>query len=164
MTQEFTSVTLFYVAVREALLSAVGMTIERTLGSHDLILTNGAGGLARLRLVEVSPTVSALSLELGTDPDVLSVSSLDPETCLPFSTVSPDSISASIDWWPERGVLQFFIVPHSVDPTTPGQLRCYRAEFTIATQLAVVSHEDPPTMEFAPNFKASGGPYLQIGV
>ena len=66
MTRDFTSVTLFFSALRAALLNDAGMTVERTLGTYDSILTSPYG-FARLRMVVVSPTVSAIGLVTGSD-------------------------------------------------------------------------------------------------
>lgn len=165
MTQDFTSVVLFYVALRDFLMATVGLTIERTIVTRDIILTNGAGAFVRLRSVAVSPTVSAVGITLGSDPDVLAVSTDDPELCLPFNTTAPDRITVTMVWEASRGVVQLLLAPNALDPYTAIQpLRCYRSEFGIVAQSIWVSHEDPPSQQYAPNFKVSGGPYLQIGV
>jgi len=163
MTTDFTSVTLFYVALRQALLVDAGFTIERTLGTHDLVLS-GLGGFARLQMEVVSPTVSAVCLTLGTDPDELSVSSHDPELCLPFNTTVPERFYGLIELRADPALLTILIAPNSETPGTQNSLRCYRAEVDFGSRKILVTHENPPNNDFFPNFKVSGGPYIEAGV
>jgi len=164
MTQDFTSVTLFFSALRAALLNDAGMTVERTLGTYDSILTSPYG-FARLRMVVVSPTVSAIGLVTGSDADTLAALPVDPELSLPFNTTNPDRFVGSIQWWPERGLLQMYLTPKPLNPDTAGNvLRCYRVEYDAVHNTVNVRHENPPENEFEPNFKVSGGPYIESGV
>ena len=155
MTENFTSVTLFYAALRDVLLAEAGMTVERTLDTYDVVLT-GAGGYARLRKVVVSTDVSAVSLLLGVDPDVLAVSTDDPLLCLPFDTTTPERMYVDIRWRAARGVLPLLLAPNPVVPLPTNPLRSYRAEFKINTQDSLVVRENPPST-------VSGGPYIQVG-
>lgn len=155
MNDTFTSVTLLFATIRQTLLDA-GMTIERTLGVRDIIVT-GVGCLARVRHVVVSPTVSAIGITLGQDADVLEVAAGDPEECFPFDTTSGGSVNAQVAWNADTKRLTFYIRPEA-------GLTCYRAEFNFVTGRADVTHEDPPDMTKFPNFKASSGPYHALGV
>ena len=154
MTDTFTSVTLLFAAIRQTLLDA-GMTIERTLGVRDIIVT-GAGCLARVQHVVVSPSVSAIGIELGVNADSLETVPKDPETCFPFDTTSGGSVNAQLDWNPDTKRLYVHML-------TPGRLTGYRAEFDFAACRATVAHEDPPNMLYSPDFHASGGPYHAMG-
>jgi len=164
MTQDFTSVTLFFSALRAALLNDAGMTVERTLGTYDSILTSPYG-FARLRMVVVSPTVSAIGLVTGSDADTLAALPVDPELYLPFNTTNPERFRSTLQWWPERGLLQLYVIPKALNPDTAGNaLRCYRADYDVVHNVVLVTHENPPMNEFEPNFKVSGGPYIECGV
>ena len=165
MTQDFTSVTLFFSALRAALLNDAGMTVERALGTYDSILTSPYG-FARLRMVVVSPTVSAICLTPGIDADALAASVDDPELCLPFNTSAPERFRGSIQWWPELGRVQIFIIPRPLNPDSASgnALRCYRAEYDIVHNMILVSHENPPIVEAQISFKVSGVPYIESGV
>jgi hypothetical protein len=153
MTQNFSSVTLFYVAIRNFLLSEGGMSIERTLGLHDIVLT-APTGFVRLRMEVVSSEVSCICITLGADADVLAVTPEDPETCLPFNTTTPSEFYGLVEL--REGVLQFLIA------ATVGH-RSYRASFNFALGRVDVQHNNPPSNEYSPNFGVSGGPYIESG-
>ena len=158
MTETFTSVTLFYAALRRTLLASPALTIERTLGSHDVIFTCPAG-FARFRMAVVSPAISAVCLEFGTDADALTVSTDSPECCFPFDTTDPASFGTEVHWNPDTSTLNVRVWPLNESST-----RSYRVGFDFVENKAYISHEDPPNMTFFPDFHASGGPYIKAGV
>ena len=163
MNETFTSVILFYAALKKILLEEAGMTVARTLGLRDLILT-GAGSAARVRLTVVSPTVSAVCITLGNDLDVLEVSTEDPEFFLPFDTTTPRRFSVHARWAPTAGNLSLLLAPSGAGSDEVHPMRCYRAEVNFQQESVWVQHENPPRNEFEPNFKLSGGPYIKSGV
>ena len=163
MTETFQSVILFYVALKNILLTDAGMTVARTLGLRDLILT-GAGSAARVRLTVVSPTVSALCITLGTDLDVLEATPEDPELFFPFDTTVPERFGANLRWTPETGSLSMEVTPAVLGANEPHLKRRYLAEVNFQSGTSLVQHQNPPINEFEPSFKLSGGPYIKSGV
>jgi hypothetical protein len=137
MNKAFTSVILFYAALRDLLLTEAGMTVARSLGLRDLILT-GAGTAARVRLTVVSPTVSAVCITLGTDLDVLEAVPEDPELFFPFDTTTLEQFGAYAQWAPDRGVLSLLLYPSVL----PGS--SYRAEINFQ-QGSTWIRRDPST-------------------
>jgi hypothetical protein len=57
--------------------------------------------------------------------------------------------------------LELLIAPNG--PGLGNKLRVYRVDVNFTTKRVSVLHQDPPLMVYAPNFKQSGGPYIQAG-
>jgi len=163
MTETFQSVILFYVALKNILLTDAGMTIARTLGARDLILT-GTGSSARVRHTVVSPTVSAVCITLGADLDVLEATPEDPELFFPFDTTVPEQFGTQVQWDAALGKLSLTVTPNVLGPNETHLKRRYLAEVNFQRGTVLVRHENPPINEFEPSFKLTGGPYIKSGV
>lgn len=155
MELSYTSVTLFYSDLKELLLSA-GLTVERTVADHDVILDTGDGAFLRLQKV-TQGGVSSVGLLFGTDPEVLSVTDPQAEWCIPF-TVTPNAVfSPTSHWVPEEKFLSLLVVPAS------GESKRYRVELRVASREVRVVHQDHLNPQYEPNFKDTGGPYITAG-
>lgn len=156
MQNSYTSVTQFYLDLKQLLLTEAAMTIVRTIGSTDHVLDAGDGTFLRLQK-KTNGSVMSVSLDLGSDPDVLSAQSIDPDRCFPFSIqAEPKEFAPTCYWVPEERFLSFCFV--SEDPS-----KRYRADFRFRTASRILIHQDRFHPEYEPNFKDTGGPFILAG-
>lgn len=159
MQLSYKSVTLFYADLK-ALLIGSGMTVEREISSHDVILDAGGGTYLRLQKTATA-TVNAVGVVMGTDPEVLSLTDPEAERCLPFTFAPQAEFVPTCHWVPEEQFLTFLVAP---GPGSSGVSRRYRVDFRIKTREKSVFHQDHLNPQYQPNFKDTGGPFIAAGV
>lgn len=158
MNETFASVLLFHTALKTFLMTSVGLTLNRELGAHDVILTNGAGAFLRLQK-KTNGAVVSVGVEMGADADALELSARDPELWFPFDTTAGGVFQAQAFWFDEAKRADITIMA-SGDVWS----KRYRASLFIADKHASVLHQDHLNPAEEPNFKERGGTYVQAGV
>jgi hypothetical protein len=157
MNETFTSVLLFHTALKSFFMSDAGWVVDRTLGAHDVILSNGSGVFLRIQK-KTNGTVTSVGLEAGTDADLLELSTRDPELCMPFDTENGGTFQGSAQWLPDTTRLEM-----SVAASGERWSKRYRVALQLNPVAVSVVHVDHLNAGMEPNFKERGGTYVQAG-
>jgi len=158
MNETFASVLLFHSALKTFLMGPVGLTLDRELGAHDVILTNGAGVFLRLQK-KTNGSIVSVGMELGTDADTLELSTLDPELWFPFDAAGEGVFQGETRWFSDVKRLDLTIMASG-----DRWAKRYRASITLTPPGQTVTHQDHLAPATEPNFKERGGTYVQAGV
>ena len=150
----YTSVTLFFIAVREFFFSTVGLTLHKTISEYDVILTDGTQYL-RLRRTYPREGVAAVGFELSRHEAALEFTpAQDPEAQLPFDTSGTGEFDAQLQWDPELTGIFIFIV---------SGMQRYRVMLRFDCAYLSCTHSDIADAKNEPNFKESNAPYIKAG-
>jgi hypothetical protein len=157
MNETFSSVLLFYAALKNFFTTSLGWTIERVLSPYDVILTNGAGVFLRVQK-KTNGDIVSIGLELGADPNVLEISTKDPELCFPFDAAAGGEFQGAIHGGAEISRIEIVVMASGERWS-----KRYRANILFdAVHLSVI-HQDHLHHAQEPNFKERGGTYIQAG-
>jgi hypothetical protein len=160
MNETFSSVLLFHSALKAFLLDTVGLTVDRTLGAYDVILTNGSGAFLRLQKKTNGATIS-VGMEVGSSADLLEISTRDPECWFPFDTTTPRVFNAEAHWFADNNSIEVIVLAGGCDE---GWSKRYRARLEFAPPSSSLVHQDHLAPSTEPNFKERDGTYVHAGV
>lgn len=157
MNESFASVLLFHTALKNFLMTTLGLTVDRALSANDTILTNGSGMFLRLQK-KTQGSMTCVGIEVGGSADALELSTKDPECCFPFDTTSEGVFAVNAVWTAEASCLNLTIFGSGERWS-----KRYRANLTVAPVSFSVVHQDHLDLLTEPNFKERSGTYISAG-
>lgn len=157
MNETFTSVALFYAALKNFFVATLGWTVEREISRTDVILVNGAGVFLRLKKTTNVDT-HAIGVEFGTNPDALALSSKDAELWFPFDVSAGGVFQGSAHSFGDGERIDIMVIASGERWS-----KRYRSGLNVSTLFGDVVHQDHLNATTEPNFKERGGTYIQAG-
>lgn len=158
MDSSYSSVTQFYVDLRDCLIQLGFPVVRVTKPEVDVVLDVGSGRFMRLRRALSSETV-AIGWDFGKNPDVLAVADFDAEKLLPFAQTPEAKFDATFAWDAPHGRLTLTVI--GADSTS--QKKMYEATLRMSSGEYSVLQWDRLGSPYTSILKEIGAKYIAAG-